>query len=124
MNLMVTTNQNLGYAKSKEKEVKHNTKESHQLLGKGIRERKEKNYKNKWKTMNMTISTYLSKITLIVNGINALVKRFRVMRWLKIFRPNYMQPARRDLPSDASSEIITKDFHKKEVVEVAENGSC
>ena len=41
------------------------------------------NYKNNCKTRNkMAISTYLSVITLNVNGLNALIKRQRVADWI------------------------------------------
>jgi len=44
----------------------------------------EKNYKNSHKTSNkMAMSTYLSIITLNVNGLNSPIKRHRVMQWIK-----------------------------------------
>ena len=46
--------------------------------------RTEKTYKRNEKTINkMVISTYLSVITLNVNGLNAPIKRHRVADWIK-----------------------------------------
>ena len=63
------------------KELKHTTKENHQTI-KGetkSRNKQKKNYRNNWKVrINMAISTYLSIITLSVNGLNASIKRHRV----------------------------------------------
>ena len=43
-----------------------------------------KNYKNNQKTSNkMEIIKYLSVITLNVNGLNAPIKRHRMVDWLK-----------------------------------------
>ena len=41
------------------------------------------NYTNNQKTTKMAISTYLSIITLSVNGLNAPVKIYRVSEWIK-----------------------------------------
>ena len=38
----------------------------------------------------MAVSTYLSIITLKISGLNALVKRYRLVDWTKITRPSYM----------------------------------
>ena len=44
-----------------------------------------KNYKNTWKTrIKMAIITYLSIINLSVNGLNALIKRHKVIDLIKI----------------------------------------
>ena len=45
----------------------------------------------------MAISTYLSKITLNVNGLNAPIKRYRVADWIKKTRPFYMLSTRNSL---------------------------
>ena len=43
-----------------------------------------KTYKNNQKTINkMAISTYLSIITLNVNGLNAPIKRYIVAEWIQ-----------------------------------------
>jgi len=52
------------------------------------KERKEKHRIN-WKTrFKMEINTYLSIITLNVNGLNAPIKRHRVADWLKKQEPS------------------------------------
>ena len=62
---------------------KHNVKENHQTTkvgGKGIK----KKYKINGKTrLKMTISTYLSIITLTLQGLNIPIKRHRVGDWIK-----------------------------------------
>ena len=45
----------------------------------------ERNYKNSKKTINkMAISTYLSIITLNINGLNYPIKRQRMAEWMEI----------------------------------------
>ena len=68
----------------KRKRSKHNTKDSHQITWEERKRRnKQKNYKNNQKTINkMVVSTYLSIITVNVNGLNALLKRRRVTEWI------------------------------------------
>ena len=45
---------------------------------------KEK-YRTKWKTrFEMAINTYLSTITLNVNGLNDAAKRYRVADWIRL----------------------------------------
>ena len=47
------------------------------------------------KTINkMAIKTYLSIITLNVNGLNAPVKKHKVTEWIKKTRPIYTLPMR------------------------------
>ena len=47
------------------------------------KERKENNYKNKFKTTNeMAIRTYLLIITLNANGLNVPTKRLRLAEWI------------------------------------------
>ena len=69
------TNKN---AKNKEKKSKYITKEIQQ----NVREKQErirKNFRNNYKTSNkMAVSTYLSIITLNLNGLNTPIKRHRV----------------------------------------------
>ena len=49
----------------------------------------------------MAISTYLSIITLNVNGLNAPIKRHRDTEWIKKKkRPVYMMPTRDFKPKD------------------------
>ena len=53
----------------------------------------KKNYKNDPKTINkVTISTYLSIITLNVNELNAPIKRLRVAKWIQKKRLINMLP--------------------------------
>ena len=62
------------------------TKENHQTTREETKRRKktEKNYKNNLKTSNkMALSTYLSIITLNVNGLNAPIKRHSMADWIK-----------------------------------------
>ena len=75
-NLTVTTNEKsiIDIHTKKKKESKHNTKDSNQITKEENKRRKgkKKTYKNKSKTINkMAISTYISIITLNVNGLNA-----------------------------------------------------
>ena len=48
----------------------------------------------------MAINTYLSIITVNINGVNAPIKRDRVIEWIKKKRPNYMLPTRDSRPKD------------------------
>ena len=82
-NLMVTTNQKsiTNIQTEKKKESKYNTKNSHQITKKENKEERKnkKTYKNKSKTINkMAIRTYISTITLNVNGLNVPTKRHRL----------------------------------------------
>ena len=53
------------------------------MQGKRAKE-EERNHKNNLQTMKkMAISTYLSVITLNVNGLNTPVKRHRVPEWIQ-----------------------------------------
>ena len=76
---MVTTNQKhtIDSQKPKRREHKHNTKENHQTTkGKTKKKGTKKKYKIKGKTkFKMAINTYLSIITLNVNGLNTSIKR-------------------------------------------------
>ena len=70
---MVTTNQkSVVHAQTNRKESKHNTKASHHHKG---REQKKKGTKKDYK------STYISIITLNVNGLNAPITQHRVTEW-------------------------------------------
>ena len=77
---MVTINKTYNrFTKTKRKELKYTTKENHQTAKGKTKRRKEerRTAKINWKTREMmAISTYLSII--IVNGLNALIKRHRV----------------------------------------------
>ena len=73
-------------------QFKHNTKDSHQTTREeNKREEKrprdkgpEKINKNKFKTINKrAIRTYISIITLNVNGLNAPTKRHRLAEWIQ-----------------------------------------
>ena len=74
------------------------------------RRNKQKNYKNNWKTSNkMAISTYLSIVTLNINGLNAPIKRHRVADWIK---------NRKEDPSICCLQEIrarAKDTHRSKV---------
>ena len=73
MNPIITTNQNptLDTQKLDRKKYKHTIKENHQTIREDTKKKKRKeNNKNNKKTGNkMAISTYLSLITLNVNGL-------------------------------------------------------
>ena len=69
--------------KTKKKKPKYNTTGNHQTTKEGTKRRKE-NYKNNQETSNkMALSTYLSIITLNVNGQKALIRKHRVAEWIK-----------------------------------------
>ena len=88
-NPMITTNQKptTDTQKQERKEHKHTTKENHQTTREETKEA-EKNYTNNQKTNNkMAVITYLSVITLNVNGLKDSIKRHRVADWIKITRP-------------------------------------
>ena len=72
-NLMVTANRKstIDTHTKKKKESKHNSKVSHQITREQKRKGQKNTYKNKSKTINkMAIRTYMSIITLNVNGLN------------------------------------------------------
>ena len=86
---MVTTNQKpiTSRKKSKTKEIKHITKDSHQTTSEESK-RKRKELRRTTKTPRkesdkMEINTYLSIATLNVNGLNAPIKCHRVANWIK-----------------------------------------
>ena len=77
-------------------QFKHNTKDSHQTIreeNKGEEKRPrdkgpEKINKNKSKTINKrAIRTYISIITLNVNGLNSPTKRHRLAEWIQKQNP-------------------------------------
>ena len=68
----------------KRKVLKHKINGNHPTK----QRRKEKHIIN-WKTkFKMAINTYLSTITLNVNGLNAPIKRHRVEDWIKKQKPS------------------------------------
>ena len=79
MNSIETTNQKptIVVQKLKRKNHKHTTKENHQTTRKETKRSTGKSIlKNNWKTHSkMLMSTYLSIITLTINGLNAPIKR-------------------------------------------------
>ena len=87
----VTANQKhtINSQKPKRRELKHNRKENHQTtMEKQKQKGTKKKYKINWKTMfKMAINTYLSIITLNVNGLNAAIKKYRVADWIKKQEP-------------------------------------
>ena len=85
VNPTVTTNQKpiIDTQKWERKKQNYTTKENHQTTREETKEA-EKNYTNNQKTNNkMAVITYLSVITLNVNGLNATIKRHRVADWIK-----------------------------------------
>ena len=76
---MITTNQKyiVNIHRERKKESKYNTRETHQITGENNHQKKkEKNhYKNNPKTIKMAIRTYISIITLNVNGRKVSPKR-------------------------------------------------
>lgn len=99
VSLVVTTKQKprVNTQKTKRKKYRHITKESHQTTKKEyeknreLQNQPENNYK-------MAISTYLSIVTLDINGLNTRIKT----EWLNEFktnktRPTYMLPTRNSL---------------------------
>jgi len=67
---MITTKQKyiVNTHRERKKESKYNTKESHQSTGENNQKKKITHYKNNPKTIKMAIRTYISVITLNVNG--------------------------------------------------------
>ena len=61
----------------------------------------------------MVITTYLSRITLNVNGLNAPIKRHRVVEWVRKKRPLPTLPTRDWLQIErhAQTESQGKYFH-------------
>ena len=57
----------------------------------------------------MEINTYLSVITLIVNGLNAPIKRHRVADWIKKQEPTICCPQ--------ETHLRAKDTHRSKVWE-------
>ena len=55
---------------------------------------KKQNKINRKTRFKMAINTYLSIITLNVNGLNAPIKRYRVADWIKKIRAYNMLPTR------------------------------
>ena len=89
---------------------------------KGNHQTKKRKTKDKhrvnWKTtLKMGINTYLSIITLNVNGLNAQIKRHRVADWIKKISTYNMLPTR-EPPSGkghmkTESEEMEKDISCK-----------
>ena len=97
-NLMITTNQKplINIQRIKRKKSKHITKENQKSWEKD-KKGPEKVFRNNHKTSNkMAINTYLSIITLNVNGQSAPIKSHRVLEWIqeKKKRPIYMLPTK------------------------------
>ena len=79
-NFRVTANQNstIDTQANKKNQLKYNAKNSHQTTGEN-KKGKRKNIKNKYKTViKMAIRTYISIITLNINGLNDSTKRHRL----------------------------------------------
>ena len=81
---MVTTKQKpiIDIQTKNKKESKHNSEDSYQITRGQKKKEGNKTYKNKSKTINkMAIGTYISIITINVNGLNAPTKCFNT-DWL------------------------------------------
>ena len=89
MNPMVTTNKKptIDTQKLKRQVHKKTTKENHQTTREETKRRRNeqrRTNKNKWKTSDkLAVSTHLSIITLNGNGLNAPIKRQRVVDLIK-----------------------------------------
>ena len=85
-NFSVTANQKstIALQRNKKNQLKYNTKDSHQTTRGENNRRRKKSNKNKSKAINnMAIRTYISIITLYVNGLNAPTKRHRLAEWIQ-----------------------------------------
>ena len=83
---MLTTNLKPVIDMQKKRErIQESIKEIQQIMRDETKRRKRtENYKNNCKTSNrMAITTYLTIITLNVNGLNAPIKRHRVTEWIE-----------------------------------------
>ena len=83
-----TTNktQTLHSQKLKRKLLKHEINGNHPNQK---RKEEKKKHRINWKTrFKMAINTYLSIITLNVNGMNIPIKRHRVVDWIKKQKPS------------------------------------
>ena len=81
-----TTNQNqiLRSQTLKRKVHKNKINENHPT-----KKRRNEKHRINWKTrFKMAINTYLSIITLNVNGLNALIKKHRMADWIKKQKPS------------------------------------
>lgn len=69
--------------KVKRKETNQNTKKTPANQTEKFQEKKGIELQSNQKTMNkISVSTYLSTITLDVNGLNALIKRHRMEKYM------------------------------------------
>ena len=60
----------------------------------------------------MAINTYLSIITLNVNGLNALVKRHRVADWIKKTKAYNILPTRDPLQGKGHTQTESEEMEK------------
>lgn len=60
----------------------------------------------------MAVSTYLSISTLNINGPNALIKRHRVVEWIKKIRPIRMLPIRDSLKIKSLTQTKSEGMKK------------
>ena len=68
----------------KRKDSKHSTIQTHQHIRQQENREITENNKNNKKIINkMAVTKYLSIITLNVNGLNASIKRYRMVEWIK-----------------------------------------
>ena len=81
------TKPNNAFTKTKKKRHKHKIKGNHPTTKKkGTKEKHRINWKTRFK---MAINTYLSIITLNVNGLNAPIERHNVADWIKKQKPEF-----------------------------------
>ena len=83
--IVITSQKPTIHTKIERNEHKHTSKENHQTTKENAKRRKkQRKIKNNQKTSNkMTLSIYLSTITLNINGINIPIKRHIVIDWMK-----------------------------------------
>ena len=76
-------------------------------------EGRKKSNKNNSKTVNkMALKTYISIITLNVNGLNATTKRHRLAKWIQKTRPIYMLSLRDPLHFQGHIQIESEKMEE------------
>lgn len=80
---MVTTKQSLDSQNIKKEETKKISMENYHFTKVERNRKKEKQNSQKINDKMAVVSIYISIITLNINGLNSLIKRHRVARWIK-----------------------------------------
>ena len=80
---MVTTKQSLDLQNIKKEETKKISMENYHFTKVERNRKKEKQNSQKINDKMAVVSIYISIITLNINGLNSLIKRHRVARWIK-----------------------------------------